>query len=277
MLRDAYAADPQKFRTSMDALAKNDASALFFAGRLESLEAEWEAFRSQIEKPKKKAAGSSSDVTLRLKEQWDALCDAVSGDLTGQYAAEVAAKAGLTSDELRKFIKDASGHQPVSDAHKRWIERYLEVKTERDDWIRSLEQMGAAFESSRELRPLVARRAGIHPATLNRIVTDKIISKRPVRLRLAQEYAAVQNEIASWRRFLEKLKELSRSDASLLPRLAEHSGLSPEHFQRIVNNGLLPIARDLADQYLLMERGEIIRRGAGADMDRDGVRELLSV
>jgi urea transport system ATP-binding protein len=36
-------------------------------------------------------------------------------------------------------------------------------------------------------------------------------------------------------------------------------------------------ARSLADQYLLMERGEFIRRGAGADMDRDGVRELLSV
>jgi urea transport system ATP-binding protein len=36
-------------------------------------------------------------------------------------------------------------------------------------------------------------------------------------------------------------------------------------------------ARSLADQYLLMERGEIIKRGAGADMDRDGVRELLSV
>ena len=36
-------------------------------------------------------------------------------------------------------------------------------------------------------------------------------------------------------------------------------------------------ARSLADQYLLMERGEIIRRGAGADMDKDGVRELLSV
>lgn len=36
-------------------------------------------------------------------------------------------------------------------------------------------------------------------------------------------------------------------------------------------------ARSLADQYLLMERGEFIKRGAGADMDRDGVRELLSV
>jgi urea transport system ATP-binding protein len=36
-------------------------------------------------------------------------------------------------------------------------------------------------------------------------------------------------------------------------------------------------ARSLADQYLVMERGEIIKRGAGADMERDGVRELLAV
>ena len=36
-------------------------------------------------------------------------------------------------------------------------------------------------------------------------------------------------------------------------------------------------ARSLADQYLVMERGEIIARGAGADMDRDNVRGLLSV
>ena len=36
-------------------------------------------------------------------------------------------------------------------------------------------------------------------------------------------------------------------------------------------------ARSLADQYLVMERGEIVKRGAGADMDRDGVKGLLSV
>ena len=36
-------------------------------------------------------------------------------------------------------------------------------------------------------------------------------------------------------------------------------------------------ARALSHQYLLMERGEFIKRGAGADMDRDGVRELLAV
>ena len=36
-------------------------------------------------------------------------------------------------------------------------------------------------------------------------------------------------------------------------------------------------ARSLADQYLVMERGEIIARGRGADMDSDGVKALLSV
>ena len=36
-------------------------------------------------------------------------------------------------------------------------------------------------------------------------------------------------------------------------------------------------ARSLADQYLVMERGEIVKRGAGSDMDRDGVKGLLAV
>jgi urea transport system ATP-binding protein len=36
-------------------------------------------------------------------------------------------------------------------------------------------------------------------------------------------------------------------------------------------------ARSLADHYLVMERGEIILRGAGSDMERDGVREALAV
>jgi urea transport system ATP-binding protein len=36
-------------------------------------------------------------------------------------------------------------------------------------------------------------------------------------------------------------------------------------------------ARSLADHYLVMERGEIIARGAGADMEKDGVKALLAV
>lgn len=36
-------------------------------------------------------------------------------------------------------------------------------------------------------------------------------------------------------------------------------------------------ARSLADQYLVMERGEIIARGSGSDMDRDNVKAMLAV
>jgi urea transport system ATP-binding protein len=36
-------------------------------------------------------------------------------------------------------------------------------------------------------------------------------------------------------------------------------------------------ARSLADQYLVMERGEVVARGAGADMDKNGVRALLTL
>ncbi|MCU0967201.1 MAG: urea ABC transporter ATP-binding subunit UrtE [Rubrivivax sp.] len=36
-------------------------------------------------------------------------------------------------------------------------------------------------------------------------------------------------------------------------------------------------AAGLADQYLVMERGEIVMRGRGADMERDGVRQRMSI
>ncbi len=36
-------------------------------------------------------------------------------------------------------------------------------------------------------------------------------------------------------------------------------------------------AAELADQYLVMERGEIVMRGRGADMARDGVKERMSI
>jgi urea transport system ATP-binding protein len=36
-------------------------------------------------------------------------------------------------------------------------------------------------------------------------------------------------------------------------------------------------AKELADQYLVMERGEVIARGAGKDMDAHGVRGLVAI
>ncbi|AKJ31125.1 urea ABC transporter ATP-binding subunit UrtE [Caldimonas brevitalea] len=36
-------------------------------------------------------------------------------------------------------------------------------------------------------------------------------------------------------------------------------------------------AAELADRYLVMERGEVLRQGAGRDMAADGVRQLMSI
>ena len=36
-------------------------------------------------------------------------------------------------------------------------------------------------------------------------------------------------------------------------------------------------AEELADQYLVMERGEIVQRGLGKDMETEGVRAKMSI
>ncbi len=36
-------------------------------------------------------------------------------------------------------------------------------------------------------------------------------------------------------------------------------------------------ARSLANRYLVLQRGEVVRQGAGEDMERDGVKELVAV
>ena len=36
-------------------------------------------------------------------------------------------------------------------------------------------------------------------------------------------------------------------------------------------------ARSLADRYVVMSRGEVVQSGAGSDMERNGVRELVAI
>ena len=36
-------------------------------------------------------------------------------------------------------------------------------------------------------------------------------------------------------------------------------------------------AEELADDYLVMERGEVIARGLGKDMEAQGVRQLVAI
>ena len=58
----------------------------------------------------------------------------------------------------------------------------------------------------------------------------------------------------------------------VIQHLAHDKGLSVVLVEQFYD-----FAAELADQYLLMQRGEIVMRGRGADMAADGVRERLAI
>jgi hypothetical protein len=45
----------------------------------------------------------------------------------------------------------------------------------------------------------------------------------------------------------------------------------------LVGRAVYDFAAELADQYLVMERGEVIQRGRGKDMEAEGVRARMSI
>ena len=49
------------------------------------------------------------------------------------------------------------------------------------------------------------------------------------------------------------------------------------HDQIVLVEQFYDFAAELADQYLVMERGEIIQRGRGKDMEAEGVRQLMAI
>lgn len=58
----------------------------------------------------------------------------------------------------------------------------------------------------------------------------------------------------------------------VIKHLAHDKGLSVVLVEQFYD-----FAEELADQYLLMQRGEIVMRGRGTDMKSDGVRERLAI
>jgi urea transport system ATP-binding protein len=58
----------------------------------------------------------------------------------------------------------------------------------------------------------------------------------------------------------------------VIRHLAHDKGLSVVLVEQFYD-----FAEELADQYLLMQRGEIVMRGRGANMAADGVRERLAI
>jgi len=58
--------------------------------------------------------------------------------------------------------------------------------------------------------------------------------------------------------------------------LANH-GMNGQKMTIVLVEQFYDFAEELADQYLVMERGEIVQRGSGANMEAEGVRARMSI
>jgi urea transport system ATP-binding protein len=116
------------------------------------------------------------------------------------------------------------------------------------------------FEMFPVLRQMLRRRGGdLSGGQQQQLAIGRALAMQPRLLILDEPTEGIQPSI---------IKDIERAIRSLA-ETGEMAILLVEQYY--------DFARSLANQYLVMERGEIIKRGAGADMDRDGVRALLAL
>jgi urea transport system ATP-binding protein len=66
-------------------------------------------------------------------------------------------------------------------------------------------------------------------------------------------------------------------DIGRVIRMLADQGLNGQRMAIVLVEQFYDFAAELADQYLVMERGEVIARGRGAQMEANGVRQLMSI
>jgi urea transport system ATP-binding protein len=116
------------------------------------------------------------------------------------------------------------------------------------------------FELFPVLKSMLGRRGGdLSGGQQQQLAIGRALAMQPRLLILDEPTEGIQPSI---------IKEIERASRALAAT-GEMAILLVEQYY--------DFARSLADQYLVMERGEIVARGAGADMERDGVRRLLTV
>jgi urea transport system ATP-binding protein len=114
------------------------------------------------------------------------------------------------------------------------------------------------FEMFPVLRQMLGRRGGdLSGGQQQQLAIGRALAMKPRLLILDEPTEGIQPSI---------IKEIERVIRALAAT-GEMAILLVEQYY--------DFARSLADQYLVMERGEIVARGAGADMDRDGIKTLL--
>ena len=120
------------------------------------------------------------------------------------------------------------------------------------------------FELFPVLKQMLHRRGGdLSGGQQQQLAIARALAAGPKLLILDEPTEGIQPSI---------IKDIGRA----IRKLADE-GLNGQKMAVVLVEQFYDFAEELADQYLVMERGEIIQRGRGENMAAEGVRQLMSI
>ncbi|HEY8706540.1 MAG TPA: urea ABC transporter ATP-binding subunit UrtE [Burkholderiaceae bacterium] len=121
------------------------------------------------------------------------------------------------------------------------------------------------FELFPVLEAMLQRRGGdLSGGQQQQLAIARALAAGPKLLLLDEPTEGIQPSI---------IKDIGR----VIRRLADHGMNGGQKMAIVLVEQFYDFAAELADQYLVMERGEIVQRGRGTDMQADGVRQRVSI
>ncbi len=143
------------------------------------------------------------------------------------------------------------------------------------------------FELFPVLKSMLGRRGGdLSGGQQQQLAIGRALAMNPKMLILDEPTEGIQPSIIKDIGHAIRVVAQRRQVLASVARASEEREEVKEAIRKVAETGSVAIllveqyydfARDLADHYLLMERGEIIMRGLGCNMDSDGVRAALAV